>query len=197
MAEAAPAIDGGKLQDAFLMVFSVAGAYMVKWLAGLLGRRPGAGQFERFTWALFRHARRTAATDYLLAQQVLHECSRHMAEFFTKWDVWLTPTVALPPPPLGYFDAPALLSARVVNRVAAFVPFTPVANITGQPAMSVPLFWSEEGLPIGTQFLGRFGDEATLFRLSGQLESARPWKHRRPLVCFDGNFVRTEARGIG
>ena len=67
-------------------------------------------------------------------------------------------------------------------RSAAFVPFTYVSNATGQPAMSVPLFWNDAGLPIGTHFVGRFGDEATLFRLAGQLEAARPWAGRRPPI---------------
>lgn len=72
------------------------------------------------------------------------------------------------------------------------MPFTPIANITGQPAMSVPLFWNDEGLPIGTHFLGRFGGEATLFRLAGQLESVRPWKDRRPPVFFGGGLPHAE-----
>ena len=67
-------------------------------------------------------------------------------------------------------------------RAAEFVPFTPICNMTGQPAMSVPLFWNEEGLPVGSHFIGRFGDEATLFRLAAQLEAARPWANRRPPV---------------
>ena len=68
----------------------------------------------------------------------------------------------------------------MATRTFAYIPFTPIFNATGQPAMSVPLFWSDEGLPIGSQFVGRFGDEATLFRLAGQLERARPWFDRRP-----------------
>ena len=70
----------------------------------------------------------------------------------------------------------------VANRALSFIPFTPLANITGNPSMNVPLWWSGEGLPIGTMFTGRFGDEATLLRLAAQLEAARPWAARRPPV---------------
>jgi Asp-tRNA(Asn)/Glu-tRNA(Gln) amidotransferase A subunit family amidase len=69
-----------------------------------------------------------------------------------------------------------------MQRAVQFVPFTPLFNATGQPAMSVPLYWNADGLPIGTHFVGRFGDEATLFRLASQLESARPWQDRRPPI---------------
>ena len=69
-----------------------------------------------------------------------------------------------------------------MRRAAEFAPFTPICNITGQPSMSVPLFWNKEGLPIGSHFVGRFGDEATLFRLAAQLEEARPWAEKRPQV---------------
>jgi amidase len=69
-----------------------------------------------------------------------------------------------------------------MQRAVTFVPFTPLFNATGQPAMSVPLFWNDEGLPIGSHFVARFGDEATLFRLASQLETARPWKDRHPAV---------------
>lgn len=69
------------------------------------------------------------------------------------------------------------------SRAQAFAPFTGICNFTGQPGMSVPLYWNAQGLPIGTQVIGRFGDEATLFRLAAQLEQARPWAGRRPVVC--------------
>ncbi len=76
---------------------------------------------------------------------------------------------------------PGLLE-KTLERVFNFVPFTPVANFTGQPSMNVPLYWSPDGLPIGTMFTARFGDEATLFRLAAQLEQAHPWKGRIPPV---------------
>jgi Asp-tRNA(Asn)/Glu-tRNA(Gln) amidotransferase A subunit family amidase len=72
------------------------------------------------------------------------------------------------------------IARHVADRTYAFVPFTPIFNATGQPAMSVPLHWTDTGLPIGTHLVGRFGDEGTLFRLAGQLERARPWTDRRP-----------------
>jgi amidase len=84
--------------------------------------------------------------------------------------------------PLGTFESPPDDPLYGFTRAAEFVPFTPLQNATGQPAMSVPLYWNEGGLPIGTHFVGRFGDEATLFRLAAQLEEARPWAHKRPPV---------------
>jgi amidase len=99
-----------------------------------------------------------------------------------KYDLWLTPTLGEPPVPLGSFEPTPDNPRAGFDRAAEFVPFTPLQNVTGQPAMSVPLYWNEAGLPIGTHFVARFGDEATLFRLAGQLEEARPWAHRRPPV---------------
>ena len=105
-----------------------------------------------------------------------------MARFLGPYEVWLTPTIAEPPPPLGTLHPkPDNLSPdidSITERVTAFVPFTPLANATGQPAMSVPLHWNDEGLPVGVHFFGRFGDEATLFRLAAQLEQAQPWIDR-------------------
>jgi amidase len=92
--------------------------------------------------------------------------------------MWLTPTLAQPPLVLGSFDAPPEEAMRAMAVAGAFAPFTAIANMTGQPAMSVPLFWNSEGLPIGVHFVGRFGDEGGLFRLAAQLEEARPWAKR-------------------
>lgn len=72
------------------------------------------------------------------------------------------------------------IAKRLAAETFSFIPWTPVFNVTGQPAMSVPLCWSDNDLPIGMHFVGRFADEETLFRLAGQLERARPWAHRKP-----------------
>ena len=126
--------------------------------------------------------RKVHAPDYLLALQLLQGLGRVMASFLVDHHVWLTPTLGEPPVPLGTFDSPPDNPLQGFFRTWEFVPFTPVCNCTGQPAMSVPLFWNAEGLPVGTHFVGRFGDEATLFRLAAQIEEARPWADRRPAV---------------
>jgi Asp-tRNA(Asn)/Glu-tRNA(Gln) amidotransferase A subunit family amidase len=92
----------------------------------------------------------------------------------------LTPTLAEPPAALGVLDMMSEDLDAYTRRLWRYTPFTYPFNVTGQPAMSVPLFWNEAGLPIGVQFVGRYGDEAGLFRLAGQLEQARPWQDRRP-----------------
>jgi amidase len=127
-------------------------------------------------------AMKNTGADYLLAIQSMQKISRQIARFFSDYDIYLTPTLGEAPVVLGTFDSPAEDPLKGWRRTGRFAPFTPICNATGQPAMSVPLYWSDEGLPIGTHFMGRFGAEATLFRLAAQLEEARPWKHRRPPV---------------
>lgn len=116
------------------------------------------------------------------ANAFLQRTAREIGRFFQGVDLWLTPTLGHPPPPLGHFDVNSEDAEAVLRRSAEFVPFTPIANVTGQPAMSVPLSWNAEGLPIGVHFQGRYGEEATLLRLAAQLEAARPWADRKPPV---------------
>ena len=118
-----------------------------------------------------------SAADYLRALHILYQTGRQFARALQGYDAVLTPTVPMPPVELGLLSPsnPAGLTAR--RQVTAF---TQIANIAGNPAMSVPLCWNDAGLPIGIQFIGHYGDEATLFRLAGQLEYARPWFRRRP-----------------
>jgi amidase len=130
------------------------------------------------TWALYEMGRSVSAVDYQVALLELQSMSRSIAHLFTEFDVWLTPVLTEPPPALGSFDAPAGDSLAALQRVWAFAPITGLCNFTGQPAMSVPLHWTAEGVPIGSHFAGRYGDEATLFRLAGQLERCRPWAGR-------------------
>jgi amidase len=118
----------------------------------------------------------------LLAITELQRVSRKIVAKFAEYDAVLTPTITEPPPPLGSYDSPPEMPLYGLIRAATVVPFTTIGNYTGLPAMSVPLYWNDNGLPIGTMFFGRSADEATLFRLAAQLEEARPWADRRPKI---------------
>jgi amidase len=180
--ETTPAIDGRAMAQAFITLWSSGCAWTVDDWARRTGQTPAPELFEPLTWALYQMGRQQSASAYLLAVQDLQRLSREVARLFADFDVWLTPTLGEPPVPLGTFDSPAENPLQGFFRAASFVPFTPLANTTGQPAMSVPLYWTADGLPIGAHFTGRFGDEATLFRLAAQLEQARPWANRHPAV---------------
>ena len=180
LVEVTPEISGDLISQNFIILWSVGCAWTIDDWARQTGRKPTPDQFEPLTWALYEMGHQQSAPAGLLALQDLQKVSRDIARFFIDYDVWLTPTLGEPPVPLGTFDSTPENPLEGLFRSATFVPFTPICNVTGQPAMSVPLFWNADGLPVGTHFIGRFGDEATLFRLAAQLEAARPWADRRP-----------------
>lgn len=132
---------------------------------------------------LTRWLRRRGATvtgpDFLRSMMQLQATARFATIAHASYDVVLTPTLALPPRPVGWFtdgDDPAV----DFERQKSFTPFTAIYNVTGQPALSLPLHWTDDGLPIGVQLVGRLGGEATLLAVGAQLEAARPWAHRTP-----------------
>ena len=203
VAPAAPALDGPEIAAAFLLM--VAGELA----ADLAEAEAHAGELASLatvdTPALLLNllARDYSAAELAIALRRLRAVGPAMARLFHSHDLWLTPTLAQPPLPIGALTPGGVeasaqrLLARLgsgslvrllgsieatAERAFAFTPFTPIANITGQPAMSVPLHWSAAGLPIGVQFVARFGDEATLIRLAAQLEAARPWRDRHPPI---------------
>jgi amidase len=180
--EAAPKLDGELITQWFTVLWSAGCASTLNGVAHITGQDPAPDQVEPLTWALYEMGRQVSAADYLLALQMVQLVARDIGHFFADYDVLLTPTLAEPPVALGTFDSSPDNPLQGFYRAATFVPFTPICNVTGQPAMSVPLFWNANGLPVGTHFIGRFGDEATLFRLAAQLEEARPWANRRPPV---------------
>ena len=182
VAEVAPALDGQLVTRGFITLWSGGCAWVVDYWARRTGWTPTADLFEPLTWALQQVGRQQSASVYLLALEDLQRISREVARFFVDYDIWLTPTLGEPPVSLGTFDSPPENPLQGLIRTGPFMPFTSICNITGQPAMSVPLYWNADGLPVGTHFIGRFGDEATLFRLAAQLEQARPWAGRRPPV---------------
>lgn len=145
-----------------------------------LGHEPNPDDVERFTWEFARLGRALGADDYARALCTVHTTGRAVARFFLTYDVLLTPTLATPPVEIGTFDMSTADADGYWRQIFEFAAFTLLENATGQPAMTVPLHWTGDGLPVGSHFVGRFGDEATLFRLAAQLEEARPWFNRRP-----------------
>jgi Asp-tRNA(Asn)/Glu-tRNA(Gln) amidotransferase A subunit family amidase len=149
--------------------------------AARLGRAVTEADVEPITWYFYQQGKKVPGAAYAEARAVFDATGRAMAEFQQSSDIVLSPTLAKPPIKLGLLS----LSGKFedfVREGMGFSPFSAVANMTGQPAMSVPLHWSTEGLPVGVMFMGRMNDEATLFRLAGQLETARPWFNRRPVI---------------
>jgi amidase len=181
--ESALAVDGDAFTAHFVNQWACANAWAIADWEGRLGRSVAEEDLEPLSWALIALGRAIDGGTYLRSVQELQKISRQIADYFEGIDVLLTPTLAEPPAPLGTFDSPAGEPLTGLFRAATYVPFTPPFNVTGQPGISLPLHWNEAGLPIGVQFVGRFGDEETLLSLSGQLEEAAPWSGRRPPVA--------------
>jgi len=147
------------------------------------GRKIGPGDVEPMTWAIAEMGRRVSASDYLHAIEYLHAHTRQVAAWWAEgFDLLLTPTLPEPPPRLGEFDPAPDDPLRGFTRGGAFVAFTMPFNVIGQPAISLPLYWSADGLPIGVQLGAAYGREDLLIRIAAQLEGARPWSGRRPPV---------------
>jgi amidase len=199
--EATPPFDRESFNRAFVTIVCAETAADIADAARVVGRSATRGDVEATTWAGALLGRALTAADYAIAVRTLQRAARAIGRFFEGIDVLVTPTISEPPFHLGKLQPPnsermllgtagalragkMLLAMGAVDRIAGsvydFMPYTAVFNVTGQPAMSVPLVWNSEGLPIGMHFAGRFGDDATLFRLAAQLEEARPWSARVP-----------------
>lgn len=178
--EAAPAFAYEPFQEAAVTIINTNTAAMVAAGAKVLGREVTEADVEQITWRAAEAGREIGAPAYVDAVRVVHQTGRKVARFFQAYDLLLSPVLLQPPVPLGFLDTCTLDVRGYVKNLYRFFGFTNLFNATGQPAMSVPLYWTPQGLPVGLQFAGRFGDEALLLRLAGQLEQARPWKDRRP-----------------
>jgi Asp-tRNA(Asn)/Glu-tRNA(Gln) amidotransferase A subunit family amidase len=143
-----------------------------------------AGMVEPWTLYLAKLGWQASAAQFAGTKKALNRATRKVASFLTKYDVILTPTLGAPPPKLGYFDTVNTPIEELSKRFSDHNQFAWLHNVTGLPAMSVPLFWNAQGLPIGVQFAGRYADEATLYRLAGQLEQAQPWREKIPPIAL-------------
>jgi amidase len=172
-------------------------------LEQVLGRKARPSDVEPTTWTLGLLGRTYSAEFLVQALRVWDRAARKMGSFFQNYDLYLTPTTAYPPSRIGEQIRPPIeillmkpinamrlgrllkvsgMANQIAETALERVPFTHLANLCGLPAISVPLYWNADGLPLGSQFIGPFGDEATLFNLAGQLEKAQPWFDKRPPV---------------
>jgi amidase len=176
--EAAPAFDVEETEAAYRAILCANTMANIARVTG--GGLPQDELTEPLTRAMAEHGLAMPAFAYIHHIQQLHRQARRIARFFEIYEVWLTPTLATPPQPLGFLDTDTTDVDGWMAKFCAFTPFCHLCNVTGQPAMSVPLGETAEGLPIGCHFAGRYSREDVLFRLAGQLETARPWAQRKP-----------------
>ncbi len=144
------------------------------------GRPPAADELEPITWLCHEAGKAASAADYAAAMRTLHSVSRQVAPFFERYDMLLTPVLAKPPIALGVADTNTRNPETFVEVVRTYSPYCQIFNATGQPAMSVPLHWTAQGLPVGLHFAARYGAEELLFSLAAQLERAQPWADKNP-----------------
>lgn len=172
------------LYKSFGKLFScLAGRFVAYWEEEL-DKKITEDKLETITWDSYQAGLKRTGVDYLGVVEDIQRFSRKLARWYDdgSYDLILSPTISIPPTKLGAFKPAPDDRTRWARMSNAFVAFTYIYNITGQPAMSVPLFWNEDNVPIGVQFAGRFGDEATLFRLAAQLEQERPWADKKPPI---------------
>jgi len=200
--EAVLPIDKDALVAAYFTQIAVGTAAAVEYTGTWVGRTPRPADFEPETWLLATIGRKLSALDLQRSRDACQAAGRQLARFFQRYDLFLDGTLAYPPIKVGQLalkpaEKAALAALRVVSpkfvldkvlaelgtNALAMTPNTQVANQTGVPAMSVPLWWNPAGLPIGVQLTAPFGDEATLFQLAAQLEGARPWTARIPPIA--------------
>jgi amidase len=176
--EASPDLDQTALIPAFMTLWSAGLANGIDTIAMLTQRKPTEDDFEGTTWGLYEQGKRVTASEFIGAKAQLQMSGRAAARFHEKYDMWISPTLGAPPVKLGVFDMDERDVSKSFGAQIDYVPFTAMQNATGQPAVNLPLYWNKDNLPIGVQFVGRFGDEEGLLRLAASIEKAAPWVHR-------------------
>ena len=148
--------------------------------AKAVGKTLEASDVEPLTWSIVELGRGCRAADYARSITTIHAVGRVVARFFAGYDILLTPTMCSPPWPIGVLSLSAGDTTAYFTALNRSIGFTSLFNASGNPAASLPVHWSAQGLPVGVQIVAPFGEEATIFRLAAQIETARPWKDRRP-----------------
>ncbi|HUA33605.1 MAG TPA: amidase [Candidatus Binataceae bacterium] len=180
--EDGPKYDWDEFLEKIHVIWTTFNAASMDGVAHAMNRKPSPDNVEAVTWACYEDGKRRSAVELIVSMDYNNTLSRMTGRFFQKYDLLLTPTLARIPAPLGEINQnkKGLDAFGWTRQVFSYCPFTPLFNSTGQPAVSLPMHWSEGGVPVGVQLAGRFADEATLIRVASQLEQARPWNNRKP-----------------
>lgn len=169
---------------AFWRIVAVLSAAGFDAAASGFGRQVGPADVEPVTWNLYERGRRVTGAEHANDIETIRKFARRIVDLHAAYDVVITPTQPHPPRPLGSYGMSDPDLEHYISMIMPDMTFTLALNFSGQPAITLPLHWTREGLPLGTQFVARIGDEATLLRLAGQLEAALPWRTRRPPVSL-------------
>lgn len=178
--EAQPPVDAQQISEAQVAIIATSARMTFEMRAEQLGRTVTQDDVELIPWLMIENAKALPVTAYPRAVRTIHQLGRTMAQFLDKYDVFVTPTMGRPPVELGHLDMMNPDPADYMATLASTANFCGYANMTGQPSMSLPLGMSDNGLPVGVMATGRFGDDALLLSLAGQIEQAAPWADRRP-----------------
>lgn len=173
--------DPTKFWEAFYVVMMANTDSTINKYTNKTGIVPTHESFEKWTWLNLQWSKYNSATKYVESMQLLHQTGRKIAQLFQKYDLLITPTLAKPPPPIGYLDT-MLDFEEFSKRAAEYFLFSAEFNVSGNPAMSMPLHITTKNIPVGVQFVGKFGDEKTLFQLAAAIEQAKPWIDKIPII---------------
>ena len=181
--EKAPSYDWGLFAHAFEDQWALNMQLGIEMLEQKTGRMAGPESLEKSSLLALEHARSLTQERIITSLHQVYHIARQAEQFFNDWDIFISPTCLTPAPRLGEFNgnAESLTGDQWFEHYfAAYVPFLPICNVSGQPAMSIPLHQTDDGLPVGVHCVARFGEEGTLIQLAAQLEEAAPWAHRHP-----------------
>jgi amidase len=178
-----PAMANPEFGRRFGALWSTNMATSIARIAAQLGRELTDGEVQLHNRAQADYARSVSGVDYAMSLAANVEYRRAVQQWWADgWDLLVSPTLAEPPTRIGEFDDVADQPMAPMVRSAQYVAFTPAFNASGQPAISLPMHWTPEGLPVGVQLVAAYGREDVLFRVASQLEAAQPWEHRRPAI---------------
>ena len=177
-----PAVSTPFFASHFLPIWASGLAMLIDFIASTSGKTPAREEFEGLTWGLYQYGKTITAGQYQLAWTVLQGVTRKVAAWQQPYDAWITPMLAQPPLKIGTVNLEETDLMKGFAPIINYIPFAALQNVSGQPAINLPLSWSKSGLPLGVQFVGRFGEEHVLLQLAAQIEKAQPWSKKKPPV---------------